>query len=58
MLTARLGKRGGKELSEFLPAWFKQSLAGMLLSTQWFVKNYVVERWFLHAQQAPLSPEV
>ena len=58
LLIARLGKRDGKEIGDFLPSWFKQSLAGVLLSTHWFVKNYVVERWFLHAQQAPLSPEV
>lgn len=57
LLVARLGKRDGKEIADFLPAWFKQSLAGMLLSTQWFVKNYVVERWFLHSQQAPLSAD-
>jgi len=55
LLMARLGKRDGKEIGDFLPAWFKQSLAGLLLSTRWFVKNYVVERWFLHNQQAPLS---
>ncbi len=53
-LTDRLGIRDGKDMADFLPAWFKQSLAGMLLSTQWFVKNFVVERWFLHAQQEPL----
>ena len=53
-LEARLGKRESKELMDYLPGWFKQSLAGMLLSTQWFVKNYVVEKWFLHSEQAPL----
>lgn len=54
-LVARLGKRGGREAMDYLPGWFKQSLAGVLLTTQWFVKNYVVERWFLHSQQAPLQ---
>jgi len=53
-LTKRLGKRGGKEVMDYLPTWFKQSLAGVLLTTHWFVKNYVVERWFLHSHQAPL----
>ncbi|MGD8785649.1 MAG: NAD(P)/FAD-dependent oxidoreductase [Thioalkalispiraceae bacterium] len=53
-LEARLGKRETKELMDYLPGWFKQSLAGMLLSTQWFVKNFVVEKWFLHSEQAPL----
>ncbi len=53
-LEARLGKREGKEVMDYLPGWFKSSLAGVLLSTEWFVKNYVVERWFLHSEQAPL----
>lgn len=54
-LTKRLGKRGGKEALDYLPSWFKQSLAGVLLTTHWFVRNYVVERWFLHSNQAPLK---
>jgi len=53
-LEARLGKRGGKELMDYLPSWLKQPLAGALLTTNWFVRHYVVERWFLHSEQAPL----
>ena len=53
-LEARLGKRETKEVMDYLPGWFKQSLAGVLLSTQWFVRNYVVEKWFLHSEQDPL----
>lgn len=56
-LEARLGKRESKEIMEFLPGWFKQSLAGVLLTTQWFVKNFVVEKWFLHTEQTPLVSE-
>jgi len=56
-LEARLGKRGAKEIMDFLPSWLKQSLAGALLTTHWFVRNYVVERWFLHSDQAPLVAE-
>lgn len=57
-LTERLGQRGGREFSEFLPAWLKQSLAGILLSTHWFVRNYVVERWFLHSDQPALKADL
>lgn len=57
-LEARLGKREGKEVMDYLPAWFKSSLAGVLLSTEWFVKKYVVERWFLHSDQAALVTEL
>jgi len=54
-LMDRLGKRERKEVTDYLPQWFKQSLAGALLNTHWFVRNVVVERWFLHTDQAPLS---
>ena len=57
-LEARLGKREGKEVMDYLPVWFKSSLAGVLLSTEWFVKKYVVERWFLHSNQAALITEL
>ena len=56
-LEGRLGKRGSKELMDYLPSWLKQSMAGALLTTHWFVRNYVVERWFLHSDQAPLVSE-
>ena len=56
-LEARLGKRGGKQVMDYLPGWLKQSLAGALLTTHWFVRNYVVESWFLHSEQAPLVVE-
>lgn len=56
-LEDRLGKRESGEIMDFLPGWFKQSLAGVLLTTQWFVKNFVVEKWFLHTEQAPLVSE-
>ena len=56
-LEDRLGKRGQKEIMDFLPGWLKQSLAGALLTTHWFVRNYVVERWFLHLDQPPLVVE-
>lgn len=54
-IMERLGRRERKELTDYLPQWFKQSLAGALLNTHWFVRNVVVERWFLHSEQAPLT---
>lgn len=53
-LQARFGQRDKKDATDYLPQWFKQSLAGSLLSTEWFVRKVVVDRWFLHSQQAPL----
>lgn len=54
-IMERLGRRERKDLTDYLPQWFKQSLAGALLNTHWFVRNVVVERWFLHSEQAPLT---
>lgn len=54
-LVARFGERETREISDYLPQWFKQSLAGSLLTTEWFVRKIVVNRWFLHSDQAPLA---
>ena len=54
-LEARFGQREKTDITEMLPLWFRHSLAGTLLSTEWFVSKVVVDRWFLHREQAPLA---
>ena len=54
-LEARFGQREKKDMTDYLPLWFKQSLAGNLLSKEWFVRKVVVNRWFLHSEQPPLA---
>ena len=54
-MEARFGQREKKDFTDYLPQWFKQSLAGNLLSQEWFVRKVVVDRWFLHSEQAPLA---
>lgn len=54
-LEERFGQREKKDVTDYLPRWIKQSLAGNLLSTEWFVRKVVVERWFLHCDQLPLA---
>jgi flavin-dependent dehydrogenase len=54
-MEARFGQREKKDVTDYLPQWFKQSLAGSLLSQEWFVRKVVVDRWFLHSEQAPLT---
>ena len=54
-LAARFGQREKVDATDYLPQWFKQSLAGTLLGTDWFVRKVVVNRWFLHSEQAPLA---
>ena len=55
-LVARFGERQPKPgLLERLPLGFKQILASQLMQTHWFTRHIVMDRWFLHTQQAPLS---
>ena len=54
-LVTRFGKRQPKPgLMERLPLGFKQILAGQLMQTHWFMRHIVMDRWFLHRQQASL----
>lgn len=43
--------------ADYLPTGLKRVLAGGLLSTRWFVENTVINQWFLHRHQAPLTAE-
>jgi geranylgeranyl reductase family protein len=57
-LVARFGERQPKAgLLERLPLGVKQALAGQLIQTRWFTRHIVMDRWFLHSQQAPLSDQ-
>lgn len=53
-LRSRFGERGGAPALSFLPATLRLSLARALMQTQWFARNVVLDRWFLHAQQPAL----
>ncbi len=54
-LTARFGDRNhGASLAGSLPESWKLALARGLMQTQWFTRNVVLNRWFLHADQAAL----
>ena len=58
-LVERFGDRQPKAgLLERLPLGLKQALAGQLMQTHWFTRHVVMDRWFLHSQQAPLSEQV
>ncbi|MGW8228361.1 MAG: NAD(P)/FAD-dependent oxidoreductase [Gammaproteobacteria bacterium] len=58
-LVARFGERQPKAgLLELLPLGVKQLLAGQLMQTHWFTRHIVMDRWFLHSQQAPLASDV
>jgi menaquinone-9 beta-reductase len=53
-LEARFGERNGDSLASSLPESWKLALARSLMQTQWFTRNVVLNRWFLHADTAAL----
>jgi menaquinone-9 beta-reductase len=54
-LRSRFGERGGAPALSFLPATLRLSLARTLMQTQWFARNVILDRWFLHVRQPALS---
>ena len=50
----RFGRRPTRSIIDHLPVWLSLTLAGKLLSTRFFVRNLVIDRWFLHRHQLPL----
>ena len=54
-LYSRFGERGGAPALSFLPATLRLSLARALMQTQWFARNVILDRWFLHARQPALN---
>ncbi|MGD8515151.1 MAG: NAD(P)/FAD-dependent oxidoreductase [Granulosicoccaceae bacterium] len=57
-LAERFGKRGRGLLGQLVPHALKQQLAGLLMRMPWFARHVIIDRWFLHSQQAPLLPGI
>lgn len=56
-LAQRFGARGREpDAAGWLPQNLRQSMAARLLSSAWFARNVVIDRWFLHAGQRALVP--
>lgn len=54
-LRARFGERSGSApLSGIVPEGLRMSLARSLMQTRWFTRRVLLDRWFLHSDQAPL----
>ncbi|MBL8266059.1 MAG: hypothetical protein JNL55_06750, partial [Steroidobacter sp.] len=49
-LRTRFGERGEAPALSMLPAKVRLALARGLMRTQWFARNVILDRWFLHAQ--------
>lgn len=56
-LVARLGCRakGESRIGKFVSAALAPGIGRRLMSTRWFSRHILLDRWFLHADQAPLQ---
>jgi len=59
----KLEERFGKRKPGQSPAWkisshLRQALARLLMKNQWFSKNLLIRRWFLHAHEKPLPASI
>lgn len=54
-LAARFGPHPRFPLVRLIPAALKSRLAGQLLKSRWFTRHVLLNDWFLHRQQPPLS---
>lgn len=57
-LTARFGESRvdwPTRIGRKLPAHLMHSIAGALLTTRWFSRNVVLDRWFLHTEEPALD---
>jgi geranylgeranyl reductase family protein len=54
-LTDRFGRfRPQSAEANFFPNSWRQAVARKLLTSRWFTRHVVIDRWFLHRNQAPL----
>lgn len=54
-LTARLGPPRRSTMSDRLPAAWLRFAASRLITSRWFSRHVVLDRWFLHAGEPALS---
>jgi hypothetical protein len=56
-IQRRFGSSSG-DVTALLPARAKIALGRRLLGREWFARRVVVDRWFLHREQPPLSTSI
>jgi flavin-dependent dehydrogenase len=55
-IVARFGaRRASRGVLDLLPEWALRAAARRLLSSRAFARRVVMDRWFFHVQEAPLS---
>ena len=45
-------------ISRLVPSALRRWLASQLMATHWFTRRYLLDRWFLHADQPPLPASI
>jgi 2-polyprenyl-6-methoxyphenol hydroxylase-like FAD-dependent oxidoreductase len=55
-VVERFGPRSAApSVIDLLPEWMLAALAGRLFGRHWFARRVVLDDWFFHAQQPPLT---
>ncbi|MEI7968712.1 MAG: NAD(P)/FAD-dependent oxidoreductase [Betaproteobacteria bacterium] len=54
-MQARFGRRETRSLSDRLPPALRTFAGTRLLGSAWFTRHVVIDRWFLHSDQAVLT---
>jgi len=55
LMIQRFGKRPPEPgLMQKLPMFLKCLFASKLMKTHWFIRNFVINKWFLQSHQAKL----
>jgi flavin-dependent dehydrogenase len=56
-LQERFGNSEPASLADWIPASLRQVAARWLMSTRWFNRRVVLDKWFLQTSQAPLTSQ-
>jgi flavin-dependent dehydrogenase len=55
MIDVRFGAPRQRAAAHWLPAGWLHFAARKLMASRWFTRRYVLDQWFLHAAESPLS---
>ena len=53
--SGRPGRTGRRRIGERLPSAWIGAVGRRLLGARWFVRDVVIDRWFLHANEPALT---
>lgn len=59
LMVERFGKRHGRPrggATQWIPKPWRGAIAGRIMGMPWFARNVIIDRWFLHRHDPPLTP--